>query len=231
MDDVKFEELMEFDLFNGLKEETVHKLCQIGIKKRYKRGEHIFRDKEQEKRIYVVYRGKVSLYKMNEHAQKRVVFILGKGEIVNEVIIDDLAASISCECFENSEVFCFDRRGFIEIMSEDFALTTNVILSLSKKTRRLYRQLKNATPIKIEKRLAAKLWKLSKDYGVSDKDGILINLNITMTYIADMFGATRETISRSMKILQENGLVKMRNKQIIVVNRDKLADYFKADKL
>ena len=49
-----------------------------------------------------------------------------------------------------------------------------------------------------------------------------------MTYIADMFGATRETISRSMKILQENGFIKMRNKQIIVLNRKKLAEYFKS---
>ena len=57
---------------------------------------------------------------------------------------------------------------------------------------------------------------------------VLINLNITMTYIADMFGATRETISRSMKILQENGFIKMRNKQIIVLNRKKLAEYFKS---
>ena len=228
MENVKFSELMELTLFNQLKEETVNRLCEICIKRYYKKGEHIFRDKEVEKRIYVMYRGKVSMYKMNEHAQKRVIFILGKDKILNEVILDDLSASISCECFEDAQVLCFDRRGFIDIMKDDFELTTNVILEISNKTRRLYRQLKNATPIKIEKRLAAKLWKLSKDYGVKDRDGILINLNITMTYIADMFGATRETISRSMKILQENGFIKMRNKQIIVLNRKKLAEYFKS---
>lgn len=228
MDDVKISELMELTLFNNLKEETLNRLCNICIKRICKKGEHIFRDKELEQRIYVIYKGKVSMYKMNEHAQKRVIFILGRDKIVNEVILDELPASISCECFERCEILCFDRKGFTDIMRDDFDLTTSVILSLSNKTRRLYRQLKNATPIKIEKRLAAKLWKLSKDYGVEDRDGILINLNITMTYIADMFGATRETISRSMKILQENGFVKMRNKQIIILNREKLAEYFKS---
>lgn len=228
MDDVKISELMELTLFNSLKEDTLNRLCNICIKRSYKKGEHIFRDKELEQRIYVIYRGKVSMYKMNEHAQKRVIFILGRDKILNEVILDELSASISCECFEKSEVLCFDRKGFMDIMRDDFDLTTSIILSLSNKTRRLYRQLKNATPIKIEKRLAAKLWKLSKDYGVEDREGILINLNITMTYIADMFGATRETISRSMKILQESGFVKMRNKQIIILNRERLAEYFKS---
>lgn len=57
--------------------------------------------------------------------------------------------------------------------------------------------------------------------------GTLIDLNITITYLADMFGAPRETISRALKILQENGLILVKNKRIIVINRDKLARYFK----
>ena len=47
-----------------------------------------------------------------------------------------------------------------------------VINSLSMKVRRLYRQIKNATPIKIEKRVAAKLWKLARDYGIEVEDGV-----------------------------------------------------------
>ena len=48
MENVKFSELMELTLFNQLKEETVNRLCEICIKRSYKKGEHIFRDKEVE---------------------------------------------------------------------------------------------------------------------------------------------------------------------------------------
>jgi CRP-like cAMP-binding protein len=112
-------------------------------------------------------------------------------------------------------------------MEENFAFTKNVINSLAKKVRRLYRQMKNTTPIKIEKKLAAKLWKLSKDYGVSHPIGTLINLNVSVTYLADMFGSQRETISRALKKLQELDLIVVEHKKIFIPDRDKLSNYFK----
>ncbi len=95
----------------------------------------------------------------------------------------------------------------LEIMKDDFELSRVIINSLALKVRRLYRQGKNSIPIKVEKRVAAKLWKLSKDYGIEIEEGTLIDLNITVTYLADMFGAPRETISRSLKILKNAGLI------------------------
>ena len=112
-------------------------------------------------------------------------------------------------------------------MKKDFELTTIIINSLSIKVRRMYRQIKNTTPIKVEKRVAAKLWKLAKDYGVEVKEGTLIDLKISVTYLADMFGTHRETISRALKILQDKNLIICKSKQIIVINKDKLSEFFK----
>lgn len=221
------EDLMQLDLFSHLQEDTIIKLTEAGFKKELCKGEHLFRDKEKEINIYIVLSGKVSLYKINESSQKRVIFILGRDKIVNEVILDDTPASVSCEVFEDGVIICFNRDKFIEIMKSDFQLTTVVINSLARKVRRTYRQLKNATPIKMEKRVAAKLWKLCKDYGVEQQDGTLIDLSISITYLADMFGAPRETISRAMKVLQQNQLVKIEKKQILIPEPDRLIRYFK----
>ena len=120
-----------------------------------------------------------------------------------------------------------DRIKFFDIMKEDFELSKVIINSLAIKVRRLYRQSKNSIPIKVEKRVAAKLWKLSRDYGIPHEDGTLIDLNITITYLADMFGAPRETISRALKILNNEGLIINKNKKIIVPDRNKLVRFFK----
>ena len=219
--------LSEFSLFSQVNKNTIFKLNEICFVKELKKGEHLFRDKEVIKNIYVVKSGKVALYKQSESAQKKVIFILGKDTIVNEVIIDDLPSSINCEAFEKAEILCFDRMLFLDIMKDDFELSKIIINSLAMKVRRLYRQGKNSIPIKVEKRVAAKLWKLSRDYGIEIEEGTLIDLNITITYLADMFGAPRETISRALKILNNEGLIINKNKRIIVINRDKLARYFK----
>ena len=219
--------LNKISIFSQINKDTLDKLNEICFIRQLKKGEHLFRDKELIKSIYIVKTGKVALYKQSESAQKKVIFILGEGTVVNEVIIDDLPSSINCEAFEKTEVFCFDRNKFLEIMKDDFELSRVIINSLALKVRRLYRQGKNSIPIKVEKRVAAKLWKLSKDYGIEIEEGTLIDLNITVTYLADMFGAPRETISRSLKILKNEGLIINKNKKIIVLDREKLVKFFK----
>lgn len=219
--------LSEFSLFSQVNKNTIFKLNEICFVKELKKGEHLFRDKEVIKNIYVVKSGKVALYKQSESAQKKVIFILGRDTIVNEVIIDDLPSSINCEAFEKAEILCFDRMLFLDIMKDDFELSKIIINSLAMKVRRLYRQGKNSIPIKVEKRVAAKLWKLSRDYGIEIEEGTLIDLNITITYLADMFGAPRETISRALKILNNEGLIINKNKKIIVPDRDRLVKFFK----
>ncbi|WP_291674979.1 Crp/Fnr family transcriptional regulator [Clostridium sp.] len=219
--------LRGLSLFSQVNKNTIFKLNEICLVKELEKGEHLFRDKEVINSIYIVRSGKVALYKQSESSQKKVIFILGKDTIVNEVIIDDLPASINCEAFEKAEVLCFDKIKFLDIMKDDFEISKIIINSLAIKVRRLYRQGKNSIPIKVEKRVAAKLWKLSRDYGIEIEEGTLIDLNITITYLADMFGAPRETISRALKILNNEGLIINKNKKIIVPDRDKLVRFFK----
>lgn len=221
-------QLNKMELFDKLSEETKEALSEFGETKCYLKGSHIFMDKEKVNKIYIVYTGKVALYKLNEYAHKKVIFILSNGAIINAIVLDDLVSSINCEIFEKAEILSFEKERFEELMRSDFELTKLVISSLTIKVRRLYRQLKNSTPIKVEKKVAAKLWKLSKDYGIKVEKGILIDLNISITYLADMFGTPRETISRALKILQENDLIIFENKRIIIKDKDNLSKFFKS---
>ena len=208
--------LKEISFFSGLNDETLKYMEKNSKVLKKKKGEHIFRDKDKIQDIFIVLKGKVTLYKMNEYGQKRIVYILGEESFLNEVIVDDLPASINGEVFENS------------IMSKDFELTKIVLNEMSKKVRRLYRQMKNVTPIKLEKRVAAKLWKLSKDYGKEVPGGTLIDLDISITYLADMFGSPRESVSRAIKTLRDENLIIKENKKIIIPDRERIAAYFKS---
>ena len=225
---IKVDDLKKLEIFDNISNETISKVIGESEVKEYKAGQILFEDKEEVSTIYFVLHGIVSLYKINECGQKKVIFMLGKGKIINEVIIKELPASINCEIFESALILGVKRDKLLEIMKEDFDLCKNVIISLSSKTRRLYRQLKNiSSSIKIEKRLAAKLYKLAKDYGIECDDGILIDMEISITYMADLLGSQRETVSRAMKVLQGNGLISYKSKKIIVTNFDKLIHFFK----
>ncbi|MDD7796183.1 Crp/Fnr family transcriptional regulator [Clostridium sp. 'White wine YQ'] len=224
---ITIDELKAQEVFKTLKKETLDALVNNIVVTSFEKNSHVFRDKEKVDTVYIVLSGKFSLYKLGENSNKKIIYILGAGKILNDVILDNLAASINCEAFEAGELIAIKKSELLDIMSRDFELTKIIVNSLTIKVRRLYRQLKNTTPLKIEKRVAAKLWKLCKDYGVDYDDGALIDMRITVTYLADMFGSQRETISRALKQLEELNLIEMREKKIFIINKEKLLKYFK----
>ncbi|MGL4760873.1 MAG: Crp/Fnr family transcriptional regulator [Sarcina sp.] len=220
-------ELHELNIFESINESSMEMLSNVGVLSCYLKNSHIFREREVVDNIYIVFNGKVAIYKINEDGNKKVVFILNRGTFINEAQLDNLKSSVNCEAFENCEILSFNKEAFMRVMASDFKLTTIVINALAKKTRRMYRQLKNSTSINIKKKVAAKLWKFSNDYGVKIPEGTLIDLVMSVTYLSEMFGIPRETISRALKNLSEQNLIIQKNKKIIVVDKDMLAMYFK----
>ncbi|WPC40652.1 Crp/Fnr family transcriptional regulator [Clostridium sp. JS66] len=217
----------QISIFNCINERTLELLKAKAFKVKLKKGELLFYEKQKVNKIYLVLHGRVTMYRNSEEGQKRVVYILGDGDFVNEVIFDDLPASINCEAFQESCILCFYKKDLLEIMAGDFQLTRTIINSMARKIRRLYRQLKNTVPIKMDKKLSAKLWKLCKDYGVEVEEGTLIDMNISITYLADMLGSTRETISRCMKGFEKSGMLKFIGKKILVRDPKELSIYFR----
>lgn len=223
------DELKKLEMFNNISSQTIERILDKSDIKDYKAGEILFQDKENVSTVYFIIKGIVSLYKINECGQKKVIFMLGRGKIINEVIIQELPASINCEIFEESCILGIKRNELLEIMKEDFDLCKSIIISLSSKTRRLYRQLKNTpSSIKLEKRLAAKLYKLGKDYGIKCGEGIIVDIDISITYLADLLGSQRETVSRAIKSLQKQNLIEYKNKKIHIYSLQKLSNFFKA---
>ena len=225
-------------IFKDLNPKTIEFLNENLKIKRYKKGDFIFFEKDQVESIYIIVSGRVSIHKYTQKAQKKIMYILGSGEIINEVIFDNLPASINAEVFENTMILEYFAKDLKKIMEKDFELTYRVIQSSGRKVRRLYRQLKNTVPISLDKKVASKLWKLSKDYGImceieenhciSCKKNCWIGLEfkISITYLADMLGSTRETISRELKKLEGQGYIKWVDKRIFV-KREKLRQFYR----
>lgn len=85
--------------------------------------------------------------------------------------------------------------------------------------------------IYLERKLAAKLWKLSRDFGVETPEGIEIDFNIPITLLADMLGAPRETTSRLCNTLAEHGLMKIRRKRITITNPAAMAHFYRTGEI
>lgn len=207
---------------------TKVKMTGLGVLKNYKKGDIIFRDREEVNQIFFVISGYVALFKMNKQHDKKVIFIVGSGAALNEVIIQEPISSINCEALGDTVILAFHRNHFLEMMEQDRNFAKAVIASMAMKIRRLYHQLCNTSnSMRLDKQIASKLWKLSRDFG-KERDGRKeIDFDLSITYLADLVGSKRETVSRIVKQLTEKKLIEIDKNRFIIIDSDGLHKYCK----
>lgn len=220
--------LCGLEFFENVRSDTVERLWRGGSVKEFSKGSIIMRAKEMAAGVCFQLSGKSIIYNLTHNGKRKIIFVLGEGALLNEHVLNDHAASLYCETIEKSSIFIVPVNLFLECMEEDFTLARAVLGTKERWIWRLGHQLKNTMgSIYLERKLAAKLWKLSRDFGIQTPEGIEIDINMTITFLADMLGAPRETTSRLCNTLTEYGLMKMNKKRIIIINPVKMSEFYK----
>ena len=221
------EAFKKIEIFRNINPKTIEYLKGFSNLKKYKEKEPIFMDKDEVVNIYIVVCGKASLYKLSNFGDKKVIFIFDKGKILNEHSLQNIKVSINCEVLEDSIILSIPSKVLIKAMEKDFLLSKYMLNLMSLNIRRLYRQLQNTTTdLKCEKKLASKLLKLAKDNGIACKNIVKINIPLTVTYMSEMIGARRETVSRQINKLSKLNLIEFKDNNIFIKDIDRLRDYF-----
>ncbi|MGF0032782.1 Crp/Fnr family transcriptional regulator [Bariatricus sp. SGI.154] len=225
-------ELYQQQFFQGVSTDTLEKLWQKGNVKECGKGQIIIRAKEDIGNVYIQISGKSIIYNLTHTGKRKIIFVFGPGVLLNEHVLNTHPASLYCETIEKSRVFVVPVPEFLRCMEEDFSLVKAVMETQERRIWRLGHQLKNTMgSIYLERKLAAKLWKLSRDFGVMTPEGIEIDINMSITFLADMLGAPRETTSRLCNTLTEYGLMRIQKKRITIVNPQKMSIFYKTGKI
>jgi CRP-like cAMP-binding protein len=194
----------------------------------FPRGTILVRAREPLQTVYIQLTGKSMIYNLTHIGKRKIIFVFGPGALLNEHVLNFHDASLYCETIEASRIFVIPCAWFLEFMEKDFSLARAVLEAQERKMWRMGHQLKNTMgSIYMERKLAAKLWKLSRDFGKMTPDGIEIDIRLTITFLADMLGAPRETTSRLCKNLSEAGLIRMDKRRIMIINPEKLSHFYK----
>lgn len=211
--------------------ETRRDFLRLGRSVTVPKGQVVLRARESSADICFLTSGKVQIYNLTGDGKKKILFILGEGSIANDGVFSGFSA-IFCETLETCEFFTVRREDIHELMRRDFSLTSAIMAYQEKKLWRLEHQLKNSFgSIYIERKLASKLWRLARDFGIDTERGTLIDVEMSITFLADLLGAPRENTSRACKKLSELGIIAIDKKRIYVLDRDKAAYYFRHGEL
>ena len=225
-------QISQLKIFENVSAKTKETLLQVGSIQEVPKGTFLIRAREAVSTIFFQLAGKSVIYNLTHSGKRKILFVLGPGELLNEHVLNNCPASMYCETIDQSTVLAIPVSEFIKLMAEDFEFAKSILEAQEKKMWRLSHQLKNtASCIYLERKLAAKLWKLSRDFGIRKEDGIEIDINMTITFLADMLGVPRETTSRACSVLMENGLIKIHKKRITITDPVKMSLFFKVGKI
>ncbi|MGN0306839.1 MAG: Crp/Fnr family transcriptional regulator [Lachnospiraceae bacterium] len=224
--------LAEVEILKGISPKTMEGLIKAGSVFEAARGTILIHARQEAPCVFLQLSGKSIIYNLTHSGQRKILFIFGGGTLLNERILNHHTSGVFCEIFEKSRIFKISSTEFIALMEKDAVLAKNILEAQEKKLWRLSHQLKNTTGgIYLEKKLASKFWKLARDFGIPTGKGIEIDMNMSISFLADMLGVSRETTSRACSMLIDYGLIKMEKKRITIVNPEKMSAFYKTGKI
>lgn len=210
--------------FTGLQVDEAEELAQHLIPRRFGTGQVIFHLGDPGGLLYLINRGKVKISHATPDGQEVVLAILGPGDFFGELaLLDDSPRSATAVALEATETWTLHRDKFIEYLTDrpDFAL--HVLKTLARHIRRLNTQLADIFFLDLSGRLARVLLNLADQYGRKSLDGTTIDLVLTQTDLAEMTGATRVSINKTLGRFRRSGWIRMNGRRVTVVDHDALA--------
>lgn len=218
--------LTDLDIYKKATKKTQNALLENGCTVKIKKGEHLFNIRDKVNVVYLIISGYAVLSRDSDEHGVRNIFLLGAGSLLNEVILDGVAASISCLAISDLTVIGYPRSDMLGMMKADFSFNRYVINSMALKIRKLYHMLEASTRgTHLDHQTASRIWKFARDFGIKKDGYVQIPFELRITLLAGFVGSNRETISRIIKQMSEAGIVSIEKGECRIYDLDRLKDY------
>ncbi len=207
--------LATVSLFQGLDREELVRFAEIARERSYPKGSVILFEDDPGDSLYIVRTGRVKVVKVGEDGREVILGWLGVGDHFGELsLIDGQPRSAHVIAVDEAQMIILRREDFRRRVEESPAVAWALLSALSRRLRRADEQIGGLVLLDVPGRVA----RLLLD-AVGEPNGTTIEKRLTHQTIAQMIGASRETVSRTMRDFQERGLISVRGRQIAVANR------------
>ena len=101
-------------------------------------------------------------------------------------------------------------------------MVTGVLSSLARRLRRTNQLLEDAVFLDLPARLSKRLLELAQKHGVKTDKGLEIDLRLTQQDLASALGVTRVALNKHLGLLQDEDLISLESKRIIITRPEEL---------
>jgi CRP/FNR family cyclic AMP-dependent transcriptional regulator len=205
-------------LFSGLQRDEIQRFADLTRERSYPKGSVILFQDDPGDSLFVLRAGRVKVVLIGEDGREVILGVLEPGAHFGELaLIDDQPRSAHVIAMEDAQLLILRREDFRRRVEANPSVAWALLTELSRRLRRADVKIGGLVLLDVPGRIARLLLDLANETG-----GDTIDKPLTHQTIAQMIGASRETVSRAMKEFQDAGLITVERRRIAVGDRDAL---------
>ena len=202
--------------FAELPANAFHDLASQAIRREYLEGTTIFLEGEPASGMWLVEDGRVKIFKLNPEGEEHILHFLGPGSTFNDIAAFDGGLNpANAAALTNTSVWLIPSSLLFTLVSDHPVFAARVIQLMATRVRVLVRQIEDLALYSVTIRLARFLLKQADDPALSGP-------GVTRAAIAAHLATTPESVSRSLRTLEENGAIRFDRHRIVIEREDLL---------
>lgn len=205
-------------LFSELTDQELNLLAASGSCQKFPDKNVIFQEGDSGEVLFIILSGKVKVLLTGKNGQEFILSHLGPGNFFGEMaILESAPRSASVVTVEPSECFLLGRKALTELLKHHPDIAMKILKNLSQRLRKVSEQVRSLVMFDMYGRVGRCLLDLAEfQDGVETHGQLLIFNRPSFQELANMVGCSRETLSRTLKALKENGSLLVTRKTIYI---------------
>lgn len=204
--------LKAIPLFRTLSEGDLSALAGLLRERRYPRGSIVLAQGDPGDSLFLIAEGQAKVAVLAEDGREVILSVLGPGGVFGEMsLLDDEPRSAHVIAMTDAVLLQLRREDFRSRLRASPELAVALLAELSRRLRRADETIAGLALLDVNGRIATLLLDLAREEG-----GLRISRKLTHATIGQMVGASRETVSRTMRSLVVRGVISVTRGEILL---------------
>jgi CRP-like cAMP-binding protein len=211
-------------IFSALNNEELARIAELIHHRDYKKGELIVSEGEKTESIVIMHEGSAKAFKYTADGREQILYIFSEGDFFGEQnLLSNQTASFFVEALQDVKTCVLSKKQFQQLIYRYPEIAIKIIDELGQRMTRLENALQSMGVRNVDSRLGSLLIEFKNKYGSNVPEGTLIQLPLSREGIANYLGIARETVSRKLGQLEQEGIIRsVNNKSILILDEETL---------
>ncbi len=210
-------------LFDGLDDEGARALRRQMAEVKLSRGEHLFLEGDDGDALYVVIDGKMKLTRAAADGRENLLSVIGPSEMFGELsLFDPRPRTSGASAVTDSRLAELGHDDLRELLTSRPQVSLHLLRALAQRLRRSNDVKAGLVFTDVPGRVAKALLDLAGRFGVPQEDGLQVNHDLTQEELAQLVGASRETVNKALADFVTRGWLQLSAKSVLLVDPDRL---------